>query len=45
MIGTKDEQQPDLDVHLIWRYFGYHVEREDLENDFEAAPEAVAGAA
>ena len=39
MIGTKDEQQPDLDVHLIWRYFGYHVEREDLETDFEAAPE------
>ncbi|RPD55220.1 iron uptake cluster protein [Lentinus tigrinus ALCF2SS1-6] len=47
MVGTKEEQQPDLDVHLIWRYYGFNVEREDLETDFEAeagAEAAVAGA-
>ncbi len=36
MIGTKEQEQVDLDVHLIWRYFGYQVEREDLVPDFEA---------
>ncbi|KAI0824370.1 FAD/NAD-P-binding domain-containing protein [Trametes gibbosa] len=33
MIGTRDKEPADLDVHLIWRYFGYNVTREDLERD------------
>lgn len=37
MVGTKEQEQPDLDVHLIWRYFGYQVEREDLVPDFDEA--------
>ncbi|KAH9847730.1 FAD/NAD-P-binding domain-containing protein [Lenzites betulinus] len=46
MIGTRDKEPADLDVHLIWRYFGYNVSREDLERDQDtpvAAP-AEAGA-
>ena len=35
VIGTRDQGPEDLDVHLIWRYFGYEVEREDLENYVE----------
>ncbi|CDO72029.1 hypothetical protein BN946_scf184943.g64 [Trametes cinnabarina] len=38
MIGTRDKEPADLDVHLIWRYFGHKVEREDLERDADAAP-------
>ncbi|KAI9060789.1 iron uptake cluster protein [Trametes sanguinea] len=38
MIGTRDKEPADLDVHLIWRYFGHQVEREDLERDSEAGP-------
>ena len=30
VIGTKEQESPDLDVHLIWRYYGYAVSREDL---------------
>ena len=36
MIGTRDKEPADLDVHLVWRYFGYQVDREDIEVDFEA---------
>ena len=36
VIGTRDQEQADLDVHLIWRYFGYQYERADLERDPEA---------
>ncbi|TBU25248.1 iron uptake cluster protein [Dichomitus squalens] len=42
VIGTKEQEPPDLDVHLIWRYYGYHVSREDLEADFEASAPADA---
>ncbi|OSC99602.1 FAD/NAD(P)-binding domain-containing protein [Trametes coccinea BRFM310] len=42
MIGTRDKEPADLDVHLIWRYFGHQVEREDLEHDPEAAPAPAA---
>ena len=35
VIGTRDQEPEDLDVHLIWRYFGYDVERVDLENHVE----------
>ena len=43
VIGTKEQESPDLDVHLIWRYYGYAVSREDLETDIEApAPVALA---
>ncbi|KAI0773064.1 hypothetical protein BD413DRAFT_538824 [Trametes elegans] len=31
MIGVRDKEPADLDVHLIWRYFGHDVSREDLE--------------
>ncbi|KAI0354558.1 FAD/NAD(P)-binding domain-containing protein [Trametes cingulata] len=33
MIGTRDKEPADLDVHLIWRYFGHRVDREDLERE------------
>ncbi len=33
MIGIRDKEPADLDVHLIWRYFGHNVTREDLEVD------------
>ncbi|KAI0738290.1 iron uptake cluster protein [Daedaleopsis nitida] len=36
VIGTRDQEQADLDVHLIWRYFGFRYAREDLETDPEA---------
>ncbi len=36
VIGTRDAEQADLDVHLIWRYYGYQYERADLETDPEA---------
>ena len=39
VVGTRDQEPEDLDVHLIWRYFGYEVEREDLENYVEVAEE------
>ena len=39
VIGTRDQEPEDLDVHLIWRYFGYEVEREDLENYVEPVVE------
>ncbi|KAI0668115.1 FAD/NAD-P-binding domain-containing protein [Trametes maxima] len=35
MIGTRDKEPADLDVHLIWRYFGHNVERGDLDLDPE----------
>ena len=35
-IGTKEEENVDLEVHQIWRYFGFNVTREDLETDWEA---------
>ena len=40
VIGIRDKEPADLDVHLIWRYFGYNVTREDLERqgDAPAAP-------
>ena len=36
---TRDQEPEDLDVHLIWRYFGYEIEREDLENYVEEVAE------
>ncbi|KAH9945201.1 iron uptake cluster protein [Epithele typhae] len=33
VIGTRDEEQDDLDIHIMWRYFGYEVERGDLDTD------------
>ena len=39
VIGTRDQELEDLDVHLIWRYFGYEIEREDLENYVEPVVE------
>ena len=39
VIGTRDQEPEDLDVHLIWRYFGYEIEREDLENYVEPVVE------
>ena len=41
VIGTRDAEQADLDVHLIWRYFGYQVERADLESGAFAEPAPV----
>ena len=38
MIGTRDKEPADLDVHLIWRYFGHKVGRDDLERDPDSAP-------
>ena len=38
VIGTRDAEQADLDVHLIWRYFGYQVERADLESGAFSEP-------
>ena len=35
VVGTRDQEPEDLDVHLIWRYFGYDVKREDLEKYIE----------
>ncbi|KAH9895611.1 hypothetical protein C8Q73DRAFT_688697 [Cubamyces lactineus] len=37
MIGTRDKEPADLDVHLIWRYFGHKVGRDDLERDLDSA--------
>ncbi|KAI8977726.1 FAD/NAD-P-binding domain-containing protein [Trametes punicea] len=31
VVGTRDKEPADLDVHLIWRYFGHRVDRADLE--------------
>ncbi|KAI0367108.1 FAD/NAD(P)-binding domain-containing protein [Pilatotrama ljubarskyi] len=40
MIGTRDKEPADLDVHLIWRYFGHNVDREDLEREGESQDES-----
>ncbi|CDO71988.1 hypothetical protein BN946_scf184943.g23 [Trametes cinnabarina] len=41
MIGTRDKEPADLNVHLIWRYFGHKVERENLKCDPFATPAAA----
>ncbi|KAH9914403.1 FAD/NAD-P-binding domain-containing protein [Epithele typhae] len=33
VIGTRDQEQADLDIHMMWHYFGYEVERGDLDAD------------
>ncbi|KAH9934039.1 iron uptake cluster protein [Epithele typhae] len=43
VIGTRDQEQADLDIHMTRRYFGYEVERGDLDADLP--DEEIPGAA
>ncbi|KAH9940051.1 uncharacterized protein BXZ73DRAFT_99045 [Epithele typhae] len=43
VIGTRDQEQANLDTHMMWRYFGYEVKRGDLEVD--GPDEEIPGAA